>query len=207
MKKYTPTQPINPTGLCMCGCGQPAPIAPRGDRSKGWVMGQPVQYIRGHATKNRRFATRRFWMHVDRRGPDDCWPWTGPADRLKYGKIGDGRSKILAHRFSYELHYGPIPVGLCVCHHCDTPACVNPAHLFLGTRTDNMADKVQKGRQRGGKMPGAANPSAKLADEDVRQIRILHGQGMTGVTLADRFNVSTSTISVIVRRIKWSHLP
>lgn len=91
----------------------------------------------------------RFWLKVDSsRGPYECWPWTGAKDR--YGKIaiwdGKKRSCMLAHRIAYELHYGAIPFGLLVCHHCDNPSCCNPKHLFVGTNKDNSDDCSYKNR-------------------------------------------------------------
>lgn len=87
---------------------------------------------------------------------DECMVWNGTRDVQGYGVIyglGERSKKTgapkgsLAHRVSYTVHKGPIPDGLCVCHHCDNPPCINPLHLFLGTRADNNRDCVQKGRR------------------------------------------------------------
>lgn len=99
----------------------------------------------------------RFWAKVNRTTENDCWTWTGgtrgDGERL-YGKITVKGRALSAHRFSFELHNGPIPDapgahGSCVCHRCDNPLCVNPAHLFLGSHLVNMQDKKAKGRHTG----------------------------------------------------------
>ena len=85
-------------------------------------------------------------FRASRSSPEECWPWAGLQAEVrpgfKYGRYG-GR---YAHRLSWERHCGPIPSGMVVCHRCDNPPCVNPAHLFLGTQRDNIHDSVQKGR-------------------------------------------------------------
>lgn len=90
----------------------------------------------------------RFWRHVDKRG--DCWLWTGYRNEKGYGHFVpvSGRSPVKAQRFAYQLAKGLIPPGLCVCHRCDTPACVRVEHLFLGTIADNNRDMIAKGRHR-----------------------------------------------------------
>lgn len=89
-----------------------------------------------------------FWTRVTK--GESCWEWQGNRNRLGYGviRVEPGRlaRRVLTHRFSWELHNGPIPSGLFVCHRCDNPPCVNPAHLFLGTMRDNTRDMMAKGR-------------------------------------------------------------
>jgi hypothetical protein len=78
-----------------------------------------------------------------------CHIWVGRVNRRGYGCLSiGGRGPELAHRLSYEVNVGPIPAGVFVLHTCDTPRCVNPAHLWLGTGRDNMADMLAKGRGR-----------------------------------------------------------
>lgn len=94
---------------------------------------------------------RAFWERVDKKGPDDCWNWTRVPGNTGYGILALYGFKKTAHRVSYELHYGPIPVldgthGGCVLHKCDNRLCVNPNHLWLGTQADNLKDMWNKGR-------------------------------------------------------------
>lgn len=95
---------------------------------------------------------QRFWSKVDKRGPDECWPWKGVRSSDGYGAFKIKGVFVGAHRVAYAIHarisLEQIPAE--VCHHCDNPPCVNPDHLFLGTHQDNMTDRNKKGRTRGG---------------------------------------------------------
>lgn len=145
----------NPSGLCMCGCGRPTPICTHTDKRIGNIKGHHGKFIKGHGP-TRGTLEKRFWERVDKRAPQECWPWLGRTNALGYGTIDDKGTSKLAHRVSYELHVGPIPENHLVCHDCDNPPCCNPAHLFLGTDTENIQDMINKGRgwwQRGNESP------------------------------------------------------
>jgi len=109
----------------------------------------------------------KFWKHVNK--TEDCWLWTG--GQIKgYGQISTPEKKY-AHRFSWEIHSGAIPVGLCVLHKCDVPLCVRPDHLFLGTDKDNTKDRIEKGR--GNVRLIMAFGETKYLSEWLRDIRCL----------------------------------
>lgn len=146
-------------------------------------------------------AKERFWTKV-RKQHDGCWVWTGSRSDTGYGSFHDGRP-FATHRYSWEIHHGPIPEGLCVLHRCDNRACVNPDHLWLGTKAENSRDMAEKGRERVPSQPGESHHSAKLTEDAVLAIR---ASDETGVALAKRYGVSPSLISLVRRRRAWQHL-
>jgi hypothetical protein len=142
----------------------------------------------------------RFWSKVDRRSEQECWPWLAYKDRLGRGMINAGRRPEYSSRVAYMLTKGSIPDGLVVMHSCDDPGCNNPAHLWLGTRQDNMSDAVLKGRMH----YGEANGIAKLTWKEVQTIREEYAQGDTSLRkLARKYKVSYSAIRLVVREETW----
>lgn len=106
----------------------------------------------------------RFWSKVDRRGDDECWPWTGGAHPRGYGRFTLQHPRtVAAHRFAWEIANGrEFPRGLNGCHRCDNPPCVNPAHIWPGTQAENLADMYAKGRRgRTTPLPAPPGPRSK----------------------------------------------
>jgi hypothetical protein len=145
----------------------------------------------------------RFNDKVSPEPNSGCWLWTGGITELGYGVIGLGRREEgtdKAHRVSWRLHRGPIPDGMCVCHRCDTPLCVNPDHLFLGTLGDNMRDCVRKARNYVPNMRGSRAPWSRLTEEQVSDILT---RRLTSLKFAALYGVSGSAIREIWRGKNW----
>lgn len=205
--------------LCLCGCQE--------------LCGPGSQWRPGHSTRARalRPLEERFWAKVQKTAT--CWLWTGAKKEWGYGVINSQRNGPLlrAHRYAYELHYGPIPDGLWCLHRCDVPRCVRPDHLFLGTSKDNTQDMMQKGRHLAQSHPeeffsrcstgqrtrwrdhpesirrGDHHPTAKVTAEQVRVIRQRHQSGDISIAaLAREFGVSESAIRFIIQRKTWRHI-
>ena len=192
-----------PVTLICAWCGrsyvEPPSEAARGRRYSG-------NACRGAAS--RIAPADRFWDKVEKNGPvsapdlGPCWVWTGDRHEHGYGRLKETgtRATVYAHRLSYELHHGPIPPDHHVCHRCDNPPCVNPAHLFAGTDRDNHADRDAKNRVR----HGERHANAKLTADKARVIRALYAAG--GVSqrkIAQLYGVSHQTISELLRGENW----
>ncbi len=142
----------------------------------------------------------RFLSYVGSKNQFGCMEWTGCISMYGYGKIGDHKKIIAAHRLAWELANGPILDGLCVLHKCDNRRCVNVDHLFLGTIADNNADCINKGRN----SKGESHYAAKLSTEQVRLIRERYATKMISQEkLAEEFGVTQTAISrVVLRKIR-----
>lgn len=135
-------------------------------------------------------------------GVSECWHWRGSVNRLGYGCFNFG-GETKAHRVSWMMSNGKIPVGAHVLHRCDNRQCVNPDHLFLGTHADNMRDREAKGRANRHSTSGEDNPMATLTWQQVQEIRGMVDSGERQVDVCRKFGVSPMTVSRIVRRETW----
>jgi HNH endonuclease len=159
---------------------------------------------RGQANYWRRFIPlkERFLENVAVVTESGCWIWTGRLSDDGYGEFSIKGNKVRAHRAAWGIFKGESPAGRVVCHSCDVPCCVNPAHLFLGDVAANVRDMHAKGRN--ADIRGTRNAQAKLTEANVRSIR---ASTQPLKVLAAQFGVSEASISLIRNRINWSHLP
>lgn len=145
--------------------------------------------------------SERFWEKVNKAGPNECWLWTAGLHKSGYGSIGINGKSVLAHRLSYLWANGNLPEDLAICHKCDERKCVNPAHLFVGTLSDNNADRHNKGRSRGASHKGTKNPMAILTEEKVREIAASEGSLKE---IGKKFGIPFGCVSEIKRGKSWS---
>lgn len=151
---------------------------------------------------------KRFWDKVAIIPFHECWEWTACKNKSGYGDFDTG----LAHRVSWQIHFGPIPKGMVICHKCDNRGCVNPDHLFLGTQYDNLTDMRTKGRNKDfinskNSFKGENSKAAKLTEKQVKDIHKIHqDKKITLTDLSKQFHVSISTIGNIVNRKIWKHI-
>lgn len=171
----------------------------------------------GHLTRAPRVdavVMERFWRYLPSEvSTDECWNWTGHLSPTGYGRFRFRGKHFRAHRFAWVAFVGEIDGGIFVLHKCDNPRCVNPAHLFLGTHDDNMADKVQKNRQaRGLAIVGNRNTARgeragrpKLKEADIKDIRASYRKE-ANAAIARRYGVSKVLVGLIMKRKAWKHV-
>lgn len=128
-------------------------------------------------------ALKRLMRNVSMVPIAGCWLWTGAMKSNGYGDTWLHGRVVSAHRAMFELHFGAIPIGKDVCHRCDVRACVNPHHLFLGSRADNMRDAAKKGR--------LGHQCAKLSFDDAEAIR---ASSERGIDISRRYGVTQNVI-------------
>lgn len=156
--------------------------------------------------------TDRLYGNAKKNEHSGCWEWKGSTNRGGYGRIivgsrKDGtRRNELAHRLSYMLNNGVIPEGMEVCHKCDNRSCINPDHLFLGTRQDNIDDRERKGRNI--VFTGEEQQNAKLTKKAVKDARWERAyKGTSFQKLADKYGVSKKTMMNAINGITWKCVP
>lgn len=201
--------------LCRCGCGTPVKTG--------------HHFLTGSHLNSRFTAEERFWLCVEKASGDACWSWYGSMDPVGYGRIMVDGERIKAHRYAWTLAAGIAPPDeFDVLHTCDTPGCTKNddvgvyvvdgvdhmrfGHLWVGTHTDNMRDKMSKGRGNHLSYPpehyarGVRASGAKLTDAVVLEIRRLRCDGRSMNSLGKQFGVDSKTIEAIIKRRTWVHI-
>lgn len=147
---------------------------------------------------------QRLWSRVKPNADTECWEWLALKDKDGYGRFYIGKKNLLAHRVAYAAYYKIDPGNLLVCHRCDNPSCVNPAHLWLGSNADNLADMKNKGRSHSCR--GERGSRTVLTPSDVYQIRELVSSGLTHRQAGRAVGIGKSQVGRIMRGEQWAHI-
>lgn len=201
------------------GCCKPS--TSQGERPLRGSDENTLKYCRKHlawfrnygSTEMHRYSQgtleERFWKFVDK--SDGCWSWNGSKQQKGYGLIQDapikGKSRgktLLAHRVSYQMHYGDLQSGDFVLHSCDNPQCTNPAHLRKGTQSENIKEAIEKRRKFVPNARGEQNPRSKLTEEQVRFIKSHPELGHKAI--GDMFGLSLNCIRSVRIGRTWAHI-
>lgn len=182
--------------ICACGCGKPLVITKRNKNN-------PPTYLRGHSNhlivRKKGDPIESFWKRVEK--TNICWEWDGYILPNGYGNHKVHGVNAYAHRYSWEIHFGPIPKNLCVCHKCDNRKCVNPNHLFLGTQKVNMMDMRMKGRAAKNKPH-----TTKLTEQQVMDLKRLYSQGVDKNVLSQKYGIKRCTVTNIIAGRIWKQV-
>ena len=144
---------------------------------------------------------KKFNARIMRDPNSGCHLWTATCNKKGYGIFSLNGKGHRAHRISWEINGGIIPSGSLVLHKCDTPACVNPSHLFIGSNADNMADKIAKGR---GRVPfGSSHWKSKLTEKEAIEI---YSDDRSAIEIAADYGVGKRTIFRIKAKEGWRHI-
>lgn len=173
--------PPNPSGYCLCGCGQRAPIATQSDYRKGILKDHPMRFIHNHHMRQ-----RVQYLVEDRGYKSPCWIWQLTIDRCGYGKTSIKSTSRHAHRVYYERKYGTIPCGLLLDHLCRVRCCVNPDHLEPVTPVENTRRGL----------------TCKINAEQAREIRSLKGK-LTYKQIGERYGITAPAVYLIMKGHNW----
>jgi hypothetical protein len=177
--------------LCKCDCGNERKVKDVHLYSLKGIKSCGCEKIKD----TKEFIKKRVFCNEN-----GCWEWQGAKHKQGYGNVRYSGKTWLAHRLSWKIFNGEIPVNAKVCHKCDVMSCCNPNHLFLGTQKDNVDDAIKKQRFKPGKLPR----QLKLTWDQVQEIKKLNSEGITRKKLQEKFEVSRTCIAKILTAKSWN---